>query len=93
MYELQGAAISRKHLEVIIMQMTSRVRITIPGDSRFSQGDLIELSALRDALKTVNPEAKLIVYVKKGDTAYDNLECDQKNVIDETINHLKTQKA
>ena len=47
-YELQGAAISRKHLEVIIKQMTSRVRITSPGDSRFSQGDLIEISTFRD---------------------------------------------
>ena len=47
-YELQGASISRKHLEVIIKQMTSRVRITTPGDSKFSQGDLVELAAFRD---------------------------------------------
>ena len=47
-YELQGAAISRKHLEVIIKQMMSRVRITTPGDSKFSQGDLVEISAFRE---------------------------------------------
>ncbi|MDQ5957539.1 MAG: DNA-directed polymerase subunit beta [Patescibacteria group bacterium] len=52
-YELQGAAISRKHIEVIIKQMTSRIKITSPGDSRFSQGDLVELSAFREENENV----------------------------------------
>jgi DNA-directed RNA polymerase subunit beta' len=43
-YELQGASISRKHIEVIIRQMFGRLRIREIGDSKFSQGDLVERS-------------------------------------------------
>ncbi len=46
-YELQGAAISRKHVEVIIKQMFGRVKITAPGDSRFTQSDVVEISNFR----------------------------------------------
>jgi len=40
-YELQGASISRKHLDIIIKQMFSRVAITEGGDTRYSTGDII----------------------------------------------------
>ncbi|MEK7134441.1 MAG: DNA-directed RNA polymerase subunit beta' [Patescibacteria group bacterium] len=43
-YELQGATISRKHIEVIIAQMFSRVKIKDAGDTRLSTGDTIEES-------------------------------------------------
>ncbi len=46
-YELQGAAITRKHVEVIIKQMFGRVKITAPGDSRFTQSDVVEVSNFR----------------------------------------------
>jgi DNA-directed RNA polymerase subunit beta' len=46
-YELQGAAISRKHVEVIIKQMFGRVKITNPGDTRFTQSDVVEISNFR----------------------------------------------
>lgn len=45
-YELQAASISRKHIEVIIRQMFSRVRITDPGDTELTYGDTIEKSLL-----------------------------------------------
>ena len=37
-YSLQGAAINDKHIEVIIKQMFSRVRIKDAGDTKFNQG-------------------------------------------------------
>ncbi len=40
-YELQGASISRKHLDIIIKQMFSRVEITEGGDTKYSAGDII----------------------------------------------------
>jgi DNA-directed RNA polymerase subunit beta' len=40
-YELQGANISAKHLEVIIRQMFSRVKVTFAGDTEASVGDVI----------------------------------------------------
>jgi DNA-directed RNA polymerase subunit beta' len=50
-YELQGASISRKHVEVIIRQMFSRSRITDRGDTLFSDGDVFENSILIDENK------------------------------------------
>lgn len=44
-YELQGEPISRKHIEVIVRQMFSRVRITEPGETVFTIGDIVEVDA------------------------------------------------
>lgn len=41
-YELQGASTSRKHLEVIVKQMFSRLKIEKPGDTNFTVGDVVE---------------------------------------------------
>lgn len=41
-YELQGVTISRKHLEVIVKQMFSRLEITAAGDTHFSAGEVVE---------------------------------------------------
>ncbi len=41
-YDLQGEAISRKHIEVIVRQMFSRTVIEEPGDTVFSIGDTVE---------------------------------------------------
>jgi DNA-directed RNA polymerase subunit beta' len=47
-YELQGAAISRTHLELIVAQMFSRVKITKPGDTAFTTGEMVEVDYLRE---------------------------------------------
>ncbi|MBI4088675.1 DNA-directed RNA polymerase subunit beta' [Candidatus Kaiserbacteria bacterium] len=41
-YELQGASVSRKHLEVVVKQMFSRMKITDAGDTDYSVGDIVE---------------------------------------------------
>ena len=41
-YELQGVTIARKHIELIVKQMLSRVKITGVGDSHFTAGDVVE---------------------------------------------------
>jgi DNA-directed RNA polymerase subunit beta' len=48
-YELQAASISRKHIEVIIRQMFSRVKIKATGDTDLSLGDVVEVSDYREA--------------------------------------------
>ncbi len=45
-YELQGASISRKHIEVIIKQMFARRKIKDVGDTHFTVGDVVEDSEL-----------------------------------------------
>ena len=46
LYELQGEAVSRKHIEVIVRQMFSRRKIKEAGDTLFSPGDVVEESEL-----------------------------------------------
>ncbi len=66
-YELQGASVSRKHLEVIVKQMFSRVKVTETGDSEYSVGDVIEdweyVAAMKEAKDAGKepPKAKEIV--------------------------------
>ena len=45
-YELQGASIDRKHLEVIVRQMFSRRVIREAGDTRFNIGQIVENTPL-----------------------------------------------
>ncbi len=59
-YELQGVAISRKHLELIVRQMFSRVELVTAGDTQFSVGDVVEefeLDVANDEVKTKGGEA------------------------------------
>jgi DNA-directed RNA polymerase subunit beta' len=57
-YELQGAPVSRKHLEVIVKQMFSRVKITDAGDTDYSVGDVVEDWEFALAVKTAEEEGK-----------------------------------
>ena len=52
-YELQGASISRKHIELIVRQMFSRNKIKDSGDSTFSPGEVVEQVELVDENKRV----------------------------------------
>jgi DNA-directed RNA polymerase subunit beta' len=52
-YELQGATISRKHLDIIVRQMFNRVAIVDGGDTKFSTGDVIpEYTAKKENRET-----------------------------------------
>lgn len=48
-YHLQGASISRKHIEVMIRQMLSRRKIKTPGDTPFVAGEIVEARELSEA--------------------------------------------
>lgn len=66
-YELQGASVSRKHLEVVVKQMFSRAKVTETGDSDYSVGDVLEdweyALALKEAQESGNiaPKARDMV--------------------------------
>jgi len=46
LYELQGEAVSRKHIEVIVRQMFSRRKVKDRGATQLSVGDVVEISEL-----------------------------------------------
>ncbi|MDI6731308.1 MAG: DNA-directed RNA polymerase subunit beta' [Candidatus Margulisbacteria bacterium] len=45
-YRGQGVTISDKHIEIIVRQMTKKVRVVLPGDTIMLPGELIEKSTL-----------------------------------------------
>jgi DNA-directed RNA polymerase subunit beta' len=53
-YEMQSAAVNRKHLEIIVRQMFSLVRVTDPGDSLLTTGQVIEY------IEVLEENAKLV---------------------------------
>ena len=57
-YDLQGAPISHKHMEVIIKQMFSRGRITDPGESHYVVNELVEMSDLRETNRALKEAGK-----------------------------------
>jgi len=59
-YELQGASVSRKHLEVIVKQMFSRAKITETGDSDYSVGDVLEQWEYEEDIKKMEAEGKIV---------------------------------
>ncbi|MEK7113693.1 MAG: DNA-directed RNA polymerase subunit beta', partial [Patescibacteria group bacterium] len=55
-YELQSASISRKHTEIIVRQMFSRIKVKEAGETNFSIGDIIENTALIEENQRVEKE-------------------------------------
>lgn len=58
-YELQGASVSRKHLEVVVKQMFSRAKITETGDSDYSVGDVVEHWEFEEEVKAMEAGNKI----------------------------------
>ncbi len=70
-YELQGAPIARKHLEVIVRQMFSRRRIVDPGDTNFSPNEIIEnieLDLENERIKSVGGKPATVDMIVRGIT-------------------------
>ncbi len=57
-YVSQGVDIHDKHLEVIVKQMTSRMRVTDPGDSFFTPKQIIEKDVYRKKVKEMEDKGK-----------------------------------
>lgn len=47
-YELQGETVSRKHIEIIVKQMFSRMRITDAGDTNLTEGVIVDAIQLAE---------------------------------------------
>ncbi len=71
-YTLQGATINNKHIEVMVRQMFSRVRIRDAGDTNFATGEIVEKTAFLEEnrrVKKVNgtpsKEAEMLMGITK----------------------------
>ena len=57
-YSLQGAPIHDKHVEIIVRQMFSRVRIKDAGETLFTPGEIIEKPHFREENKKAIREGR-----------------------------------
>jgi DNA-directed RNA polymerase subunit beta' len=57
-YVSQGATIHDKHVEVIVRQMFSRVKIKEPGDSHFAAGEVVEKGTFLEGNLNLKKEKK-----------------------------------
>nr|WCH58082.1 RNA polymerase b-subunit [Cystoclonium purpureum f. stellatum] len=62
-YQSQGVEISDKHIEVIIRQMTSKVKIENGGDTEYLPGEIVELQKV----ESVN---KSLIVMNKNEASY-----------------------
>ena len=62
-YKSQGVAIDDKHIEVIVRQMTSKVRIEDAGDTTLLPGELIELRQVEDTNQAMAIQEELQQYL------------------------------
>jgi DNA-directed RNA polymerase subunit beta' len=63
-YELQGVTIARKHIELIVKQMMSRMKVTSRGESRFTIGEVVEEWIMVEENEKLKAEGKELA---KGD--------------------------
>jgi len=63
-YQSQGVYISDKHIEVIIKQMTKKVKILYEGDTPLLVNELVELQHIKYINQAILNEKKLIAYYK-----------------------------
>lgn len=52
-YRSQGVEIADKHIEMIVRQMTKKVKILEPGDTNFLPGEMVEIHAFNQANEEV----------------------------------------
>jgi len=55
-YRLQGVDINDKHLEVVVRQMTRKVKVEESGDTELLPGNLVDIFAFEDANSKVEAE-------------------------------------
>jgi len=58
-YRLQGVKINDKHIEVIVRQMLRKVVISSTGDTRFLQGEQLDIGELKESNDKLVEEKKL----------------------------------
>lgn len=61
-YQSQGVAVSSKHIEIIIRQMTSKILIKEAGDTPLLPGELLSTSLIVEILKSLTKNSKAIKY-------------------------------
>jgi DNA-directed RNA polymerase subunit beta' len=57
-YSSQGQTVNSKHIELVVRQMFSRVRVTSKGDTTFFPGDIVDIIKFKSANDALLKEGK-----------------------------------
>ncbi|MCG3181081.1 MAG: DNA-directed RNA polymerase subunit beta' [Phycisphaerae bacterium] len=79
-YRAQNVRINDKHIEIILGQMTRKVRVESPGDTDFLPGEVLDKFRFRDGNEDL---AKKVRIVEPGDTGLDESALLDKSELDE----------
>nr|YP_009106704.1 beta'' subunit of RNA polymerase [Pseudochloris wilhelmii]AIT95531.1 beta'' subunit of RNA polymerase [Pseudochloris wilhelmii] len=74
-YSSQGVKLAEKHVELLVREMTSRVRVIDPGDSQFLPGEIV----LRTRIENVNKKL-LQLNVLENDLNSKTIDSDNSNI-------------
>lgn len=85
-YRMQGVKINDKHIEVIVRQMLSKVRVVEPGDTRFLEGDYVDKMRFDEENELLKDK---VVIVSKGDAKVKNGQIVPKKLIREINSELR----
>ncbi|MBD3165039.1 DNA-directed RNA polymerase subunit beta' [bacterium] len=85
-YRLQGVRIADKHIEVIVRQMMQRVRVDDPGDTRFLEGDQVDINRLNKANRSIQGQ---IVVETMGDSRFMEGEILDRSEFNREVRRLK----
>lgn len=59
-YRLQGVKINDKHIEVIVRQMLRKVTVSSPGDSKYLQGEQVDIGDLKETNEYMSSGNKML---------------------------------
>jgi len=85
-YRMQGVKINDKHIEVIVRQMLSKVRVVEPGDTRFLEGDYVDKMRFEQENELLKDK---VVITSKGDAKVKNGQIVPKKLIREMNSELR----
>jgi DNA-directed RNA polymerase subunit beta' len=85
-YRMQGVKINDKHIEVIVRQMLSKVRVVEAGDTRFLEGDYIDIVKFNEENESLKDK---VVITSKGDARVKNGQIVLKKMVREMNSELK----
>ncbi|MEE9288080.1 MAG: DNA-directed RNA polymerase subunit beta' [Bacteroidota bacterium] len=68
-YRMQGVKINDKHVEIIVRQMMQKVRVAVPADTGFLEGDYVDKLKFHEENESIKDK---VVIVNKGDTKFKN---------------------
>ncbi len=85
-YRMQGVKINDKHIEVIVRQMMQKLRIIDPGDTRFLEGDYVDIHAVNEENELLKDQ---VVVTSKGDSKLKNGQIAAKKKVREVNADLR----